>query len=123
MTAALLEGQQIMSDADSQPDNGDAPRRFRMPHWGILLLCGVVLIVIGGGLPLWLRVAERWSLIAEVEGTGGSWHTATPRPRWLPDFVPQAAYNNPFTPIHSIWLDHTAANDDLVRGIAEIGAV
>jgi hypothetical protein len=59
----------------------------RLPRTGVILLLGVVLLIGGGTLLVWMPYHRNQTVMAEVERVGGITETTIVRPLWVPHAV------------------------------------
>ena len=65
----------------------DKPKRFPIPHPGVLLPVALVLVVIAVGLSVWMPYHRRQVAIREIERAGGTVGYRKSGPDWLRDLV------------------------------------
>ena len=64
----------------------DKPKRFKIPHPGVLLAVGLVLVVIAVGLRVWVPYHREQLVVREIERIGGMVGYYYP-PEWLLDWA------------------------------------
>ncbi|TWU09513.1 Leucine Rich repeats (2 copies) [Symmachiella macrocystis] len=65
----------------------DSVPKTRLPRTWTIVLLGVVLLVGGGALMVWLPYHRNQTAIAEVERLGGYTESVIVRPAWIPNVV------------------------------------
>jgi len=89
-TPPMAAGELRMTDPAPEPllDSGDSRRR--KPYLERVLWVSLLLLLVGGGLTVGIPGYRQWSLIREIEKSGGGVRTEFTGPGWLKGLIPYA---------------------------------